>query len=68
MARLTLSYGAAQIVAPAMAGYIATATGSYRGALIIAGVVMGVGLLLLTALPVDESLPAKLKADDKQIA
>ncbi|MFC5428231.1 YbfB/YjiJ family MFS transporter [Paraburkholderia denitrificans] len=68
MARLTLSYGAAQIVAPAMAGYIATATGSYRGALIIAGVVMGVGLLLLTALPVDESLPVKRKTDDKQIA
>jgi MFS family permease len=33
MARLTLSYGVAQILAPAMAGYIATASGSYEGVL-----------------------------------
>lgn len=50
MARLTLSYGAAQIIAPAMAGYIATATGSYRGALIVTAGVMGLGMLLLVAL------------------
>ena len=49
MARLTLSYGAAQIVAPAMAGSIAAQTGSYRGALVITAVVMlaGMGLLLV---------------------
>lgn len=50
MARMTLSYGVAQIVAPAMAGYIAAATGSYRGALIAAAVVMGAGMLLMLAL------------------
>jgi len=50
MARLTLSYGVAQIVAPAMAGYIATATGSYQGALIVAAWVMAAGMLLLVAL------------------
>lgn len=50
MARLTLSYGVAQIVAPAMAGYIATATGSYQGALIVAAWVMAAGMLLLAAL------------------
>lgn len=50
MARLTLSYGAAQIVAPAMAGYIAAATGSYRGALVVAGGVMAVGVVLLLLL------------------
>ncbi len=50
MARLTLSYGVAQIAAPAMAGYIATATGSYHGALIIAAGVMGVGTILLQIL------------------
>jgi len=50
MARLTLSYGVAQIVAPAMSGYIATATGSYRGALYVAAVVMVVGMGFLVAL------------------
>ena len=49
MARLTLSYGVAQIVAPAMAGSIAAQTGSYRSALVITAVVMlaGMGLLLV---------------------
>ena len=50
MARLSLSYGVAQIAAPAMAGYIAAATGSYRGALIVAAAVMGVGMVLLQML------------------
>lgn len=50
MARLTLSYGVAQIVAPAMAGYIADMTGSYQGSLTIAAVVMAAGILLLVAL------------------
>ena len=50
MAKMTLSYGVAQIVAPAMAGYIATATGSYQGALIVTAVVMVGGMALLQAL------------------
>lgn len=50
MARLTLSYGVAQIVAPAMAGSIAAATGSYRGALSVAAAVMVGGILLLAIL------------------
>ena len=50
MAKLTISYGIAQIVAPAIAGGIAAATGSYRGALVIAVLVMGVGMLLVMAL------------------
>ena len=50
MARLTLSYGVAQIVAPAMSGYIATATGSYRGALYVAAVVMVMGMGFLVGL------------------
>ncbi|GAA5167765.1 YbfB/YjiJ family MFS transporter [Viridibacterium curvum] len=47
MARMTLSYGVAQIVAPAMAGYIATATGSYRGALFATAAIMLCGMALL---------------------
>jgi predicted MFS family arabinose efflux permease len=50
MARLTLSYGIAQIVAPAMAGYIASFTGSYRSSLGVAAAVMIAGMLLLIAL------------------
>ncbi|WP_221793541.1 YbfB/YjiJ family MFS transporter [Oceanobacter mangrovi] len=47
MARLTLSYGVAQVLAPALSGYIAEMTGSYHGALLIAAVVMLLGMLLL---------------------
>jgi MFS family permease len=50
MARLTVSYGVAQVLAPAMAGYIAQATGSYRGALLVTAVVLAVGMGLLVAL------------------
>jgi predicted MFS family arabinose efflux permease len=50
MARLTLSYGVAQIVAPAMAGYIAATSGSYQGALGVAAAVMGIGMGLLLLL------------------
>lgn len=50
MARLTLSYGVAQIVAPALAGGLAAAAGSYRGALFFAAGFMALGLGLLAAL------------------
>jgi MFS family permease len=50
MARLTLSYGLAQIIAPAMAGYIAELTGSYNGALVITAVVLVIGIILLQML------------------
>ncbi|MCL2344660.1 MAG: YbfB/YjiJ family MFS transporter [Desulfobulbus sp.] len=54
MARMTLSYGVAQIGAPAMAGYIAAASGSYHGALWVTAAVMAVGMLLLRALQREE--------------
>lgn len=49
MARLTLSYGLAQVGAPALAGAMAQASGSYRGALWITAAVLalGMGLLLM---------------------
>ena len=50
MARLTLSYGVAQIIAPAMAGYIANATGSYHGALVITAIILMAGMVLLSYL------------------
>jgi MFS family permease len=51
MARLTISFGAAQIVAPAASGLIAAMTGSYRGALFMAAATMLVGMGFLAALP-----------------
>jgi len=50
MARLTLSYGAAQISAPALAGAMAQASGSYQGALWITAVVLAAGLALVVGL------------------
>ena len=50
MAKLTLSYGIAQVVAPALSGMMAEATGSYNGPLIIASVIMLVGMALLFVL------------------
>jgi MFS family permease len=50
MAKMTLGYGVAQIMAPAMAGYIAAHTGSYRGALLISAAVMAAGMGMLQLL------------------
>ena len=51
MARLTLSYGAAQIVAPAITGAMAQASGHFKGGLWLTAAVMAVGLALLASLP-----------------
>nr|WP_173507057.1 YbfB/YjiJ family MFS transporter [Marinobacterium sp. xm-d-530] len=47
MAKLTISFGVAQIVAPIFAGYVADLSGSYLGALIGALVVMIAGMMFL---------------------
>ncbi len=52
MGKLTLSYGAAQIIAPAMSGIIAEATGNYSMPLIFASIIMGIGMLLIVLLQV----------------
>ena len=51
MARLTLSYGAAQILAPAITGAMAQASGHFKGGLWLTAAVMTVGLVLLASLP-----------------
>ena len=51
MARLTLSYGAAQIIAPAVTGAMAQSSGSFKGGLWLTAAVMTVGLALLASLP-----------------
>ncbi len=50
MARLTLGYGLAQISAPALAGYLVQATGSYHGTLWLAGLVLVLGMVALLPL------------------
>jgi MFS family permease len=57
MARLTLSYGAAQMVAPVVAGAMAQATGTFKGALWLTAAVMAAGMALLATLPEDKSTP-----------
>ncbi|WP_299880082.1 YbfB/YjiJ family MFS transporter [uncultured Cocleimonas sp.] len=52
MGKLTLSYGIAQVVAPAMAGMIAETTGNYSMPLIFASVVMGIGMVLIVILQI----------------
>ena len=51
MARLTLSYGAAQVIAPVVAGAMAQATGTFQGALWLTAAVMAMGMALLATLP-----------------
>ena len=51
MARLTLSYGLAQIIAPVVAGQMAQLTGTFHGALWLTAGVMAAGMALLGTLP-----------------
>jgi len=50
MARLTLSYGAAQVSAPALTGAMVHMSGNYHGALWLTAVVLMLGMGLLTRL------------------
>ncbi|WP_200245672.1 YbfB/YjiJ family MFS transporter [Lamprobacter modestohalophilus] len=50
MARLTVGYGIAQIIAPVVAGELAEVTGSFDGSLIWVSAMMGLGLLCLVAM------------------
>jgi predicted MFS family arabinose efflux permease len=50
MGKLTLSYGAAQILAPALSGTIAESTGNYNMPLILASMIMSFGIVLLVVL------------------
>lgn len=50
MAKLTISYGVAQIIAPAAAGYFAVLYGSYSDSLLVTAVVLTIGTLFLLIL------------------
>ena len=51
MARLTVSYGVAQIVGPIVAGYMAHGSGHYAGALLLATAIGVVGTMAALLLP-----------------
>jgi MFS family permease len=55
MAKLTLSYGAAQMLAPVVAGYMAQTTGTFKGALWLTAGVMAAGMALLATLPKEDA-------------
>jgi predicted MFS family arabinose efflux permease len=50
MGKLTLSYGAAQILAPALSGMMAEASGNYNMPLMLAGGFMAFGMMLIYVL------------------
>jgi predicted MFS family arabinose efflux permease len=62
MARLTLGYGIAQIVAPVVAGELAERTGSFDSSLMLVAGLMAVGLACLVAM---QALPTPIRARNK---
>jgi MFS family permease len=60
MSKMTLSYGIAQIIAPAITGSLATRFASYNAGLYFAAAAMAVGTLLLLALKAVETRDAAL--------
>jgi len=60
MGKMTLSYGAAQIIGPAIVGWLATRLGNYSIGLYLAAGVMVVGVVLLAILKLVEKRDATL--------
>ena len=60
MGKMTLSYGVAQIIGPAIVGWLATRLGNYSIGLTIAAGVMVVGVVLLVILKFVEKRDALL--------
>jgi cyanate permease len=60
MGKMTLSYGAAQILGPALTGTLAARLGSYNAGLYFAAGIMAVGALLLLVLKLVERRDAAL--------
>ncbi|MFN4900534.1 MAG: YbfB/YjiJ family MFS transporter [Betaproteobacteria bacterium] len=62
MSTLTIAYGIAQILAPALTGWISERTGSYNAGLLVAAVVMTVGLVMLVQLRGAARLPDEVES------
>ncbi|APE30662.1 MFS transporter [Halomonas aestuarii] len=68
MGRMTLAYGAAQIIAPALTGMLAEATGHYGIGLWLAGGFVALGALLLVWLRRVDQTAQRLDAEGKVTA
>ena len=63
MGKMTISYGVAQIIAPALIGWLAASLGGYAAGLYLAAGAMVVGVVLLLALKLLEKRDAQVAAD-----
>ncbi|PVV09847.1 MAG: MFS transporter [gamma proteobacterium symbiont of Ctena orbiculata] len=63
MGKMTISYGIAQIVTPAITGLLAERSGSYSDGLYLATVIMTVGTLLIFSLRLLETKQTTVKID-----
>ncbi|MEQ6917716.1 YbfB/YjiJ family MFS transporter [Halomonas aquatica] len=68
MGRMTLAYGAAQIIAPALTGMLAEATGHYDTGLWLAGGFVALGVVLLIWLRLVDQTAQRLDAEGKRAA
>lgn len=62
MGKMTLAYGFAQIIGPAVVGWLGARSGSYAGGLYLAAGVMGLGAVLLVILKLLEKRPLAVAA------
>jgi MFS family permease len=60
MGKMTLAYGSAQVIAPALTGYIADTTGQYTIGLYLAAFFVGLGALLIAVLIVTDQTAQQL--------
>ncbi|PKM18174.1 MAG: MFS transporter [Gammaproteobacteria bacterium HGW-Gammaproteobacteria-15] len=62
MGKMTLAYGSAQVIAPALTGYLAEATGQYDIGLYLAAGFVALGALLIAVLIVTDNTAQQLDA------
>jgi len=62
MGKMTISYGVAQILGPAVTGWLGETFGSYAGGLWFAAAMMGVGTVLLVLLKIVDRRDAQAAA------
>jgi MFS family permease len=60
MGKMTLAYGSAQVIAPALTGYLAAITGQYNIGLYLAAFFVGLGALLIAVLIVTDQTAQQL--------
>ncbi|WP_372627608.1 YbfB/YjiJ family MFS transporter [Arsukibacterium sp.] len=63
MGKMTLAYGSAQVVAPALTGYLAEVSGYYDTGLLLAAGMVGLGAGLIAALIISDQTAQQLDAN-----